>query len=83
MILSVLENFVLNSRGAVRNSFLLPFGHDAITETWGKISWVMKFEGVNYFLNLFIKFGIITMEVETREKFNNIFLEKACKLLQD
>ena len=33
MILSVLENFVLNSRGAVRNSFLLPFGHDAITET--------------------------------------------------
>ena len=57
--------------------------HDAIAETWGKISWVMNFEGVNYFLNLFIRFGIITMEVETQEKFGNIFLEKACKLLQD
>ena len=37
----------------------------------------MKFAGENHFLGLFIWFEVTKMGMETQEKFDSIFLEKA------
>ena len=75
MISNILENLVLNSEAAVRNSFCWHSTRDAIIETWGKISWVMEFMGVNYFLSLSVRFGVTKMGIKTQKTFDSIFLE--------